>query len=128
VIAAARQGARAGYLTALGDDAFGEMFFDLWRSEGVDASRVIRDKDAPTGIYFVTHGPNGHVFSYRRAGSAASRMTPEALPVDYISQSKFLHVSGISQAISGTCCDTVFWPLRRRVPQACGYPSIPTFV
>jgi len=35
-------------------------------------------------------------------------MTPESLPVDYIKKTKFLHVSGISQAISPVACDTVF--------------------
>lgn len=108
VIAAARQGARAGYLTALGQDAFGDRFLELWRREGVDASRVPRDPSAHTGVYFVTHGPNGHVFSYMRAGSAASRLTPEALPLDYIGAAKFLHVSGIGQAISNSACDAVF--------------------
>ena len=32
------------------------------------------DADAPTGIYFVTHGAHGHEFSYLRRGSAAARM------------------------------------------------------
>ena len=57
---------------ALGDDAFGRMFLDLWRREGVDVSGVGIDADAPTGIYFVTHGARGHEFSYLRAGSAAA--------------------------------------------------------
>ena len=72
-IAAARLGARTAYVTRVGDDAFGRMFLELWRSEGVDTRGVVRDPDAPTGIYFVTHGANGHEFSYLRAGSAASR-------------------------------------------------------
>ena len=51
IIAAARQGARTGYVTALGDDVHGRMFLDLWRQEGVDTSRVRIDGSAPTGIY-----------------------------------------------------------------------------
>jgi 2-dehydro-3-deoxygluconokinase len=108
IIAAARQGASTGYLTALGDDAFGAMFIDLWKREGVDTRQVRLQPEAPTGIYFVTHGSAGHVFTYRRAGSAASRMTPDDLDAGYIASAKFLHVSGISQAISATACDTVF--------------------
>ena len=107
-IAAARQGARVGYLTALGDDAFGGMFRELWARENVDASRVIASATAPTGIYFVSHGEAGHVFTYRRADSAASLMVPDDLPADYIGRASFLHVSGISQAISASACDTVF--------------------
>ena len=30
-VAAARQGARAAYVTRLGDDAFGRLCLDLWR-------------------------------------------------------------------------------------------------
>lgn len=107
-IAAARLGARAAYVTRLGDDAFGRLFADLWRREGVDASGVGIDADAPTGIYFVNHGAGGHEFSYRRAGSAASRMRPADLPLAAIRAAKVLHLSGISQAISTSACDACF--------------------
>ena len=107
-VAAARQGASVGYLTALGSDAFGDSFMELWQREGVDASMVRRRDDAHTGVYFITHGPQGHVFSYLRAGSAASRMAPEDLPEDYLRSARVLHASGISQAISSSATDTVF--------------------
>jgi 2-dehydro-3-deoxygluconokinase len=106
-IAAARQGARAGYFTILGQDRFGDLLADLWRREGVDSSAVKRDATAPTGIYFVTHSAEGHHFHYYRAGSAASRMTPADLPRAYIAAAKILHVSAISQAISENACETV---------------------
>ena len=71
-VAAARQGASVGYLSRVGDDPFGHDLLDLWRAEGVDTTGVRVDPQAPTGVYFVTHGPEGHVFTYRRAGSAAT--------------------------------------------------------
>ena len=107
-IAASRQGANAGYVTALGADRFGDLLMDLWRREDVDACAVKRDPEAPTGIYFVTHSEAGHQFHYYRAGSAASRMTPADLPLDYIRGAKVLHASAISQAISESACETVF--------------------
>jgi 2-dehydro-3-deoxygluconokinase len=107
-IAAARAGARTTYLTRLGQDGFGDALVALWRREGVDTSGIERDTQAHTGIYFVTHGAKGHEFSYLRAGSAASRMTPQWLPRDLVAQSKILHVSGISLAISASARDTVF--------------------
>ncbi|MFJ4292490.1 sugar kinase [Cupriavidus sp. NPDC089707] len=107
IIAAARQGARCAYVTRLGDDEFGRMCLDLWRSEQVDTSGVVMDASAPTGLYFVHHGPGGHAFSYRRSGSAASRMQPSDLPVALIEGATWLHVSGISQAISASAADTV---------------------
>lgn len=108
VIAAARQGASTGYVTRLGADEFGRQLLDLWHREGVDATGVEIDAEAPTAVYFITHGPMGHVFSYRRAGSAASRLLPAGLPLNVIAGARFLHVSGISQAISANACDAVF--------------------
>jgi 2-dehydro-3-deoxygluconokinase len=107
-IAAARQGASAGYLTSLGQDWMGDAFLELWKSEGVDASKVTRHPTAPTGVSFVTHGPTGHKFDYLRKGSAASLMKPDGLPADYIAGARFLHVSAIGQAISAdarAACD-----------------------
>jgi 2-dehydro-3-deoxygluconokinase len=104
-IAAARLGAKSGYVTRVGDDAFGRMFMALWQREGVAIDGVHVDPDAPTGVYFVTHGAQGHEFSYLRAGSAASRMAPSNLPRDVIRGAKILHVSAISQAISASACD-----------------------
>ena len=99
---------RVGYVTRVGDDAFGRMLLDLWRAEGVDTGGVVADGRAPTGVYFVTHGAHGHEFSYLRAGSAASRMNVDTLPADVIRGATILHVSGISQAISASACDAVF--------------------
>jgi 2-dehydro-3-deoxygluconokinase len=107
-IAAARAGARVAYLTRLGPDIFGDELMALWQREGVDTSGIGRDDAAPTGIYFVTHGAQGHEFSYRRAGSAASLMTPQWLPTKIVRAARILHVSGISLAISQSARDTVF--------------------
>ena len=107
-IAAARLGARVGYVTRLGDDAFGRLFIDLWQREGVDTTGVAIDPEAATGVYFVTHGAAGHSFSYLRAGSAAARMQPSGLPVAVVRGARLLHASGISQAISAGACDAVF--------------------
>ncbi len=107
-IAAARLGGRAGYLSAVGSDPFGDWLIDLWRREGVDDRTVSRSAAAPTGIYFVTHGDAGHAFTYFRSGSAASRMTPRDLPLEALRAAKILHVSGISQAISDSACDAAF--------------------
>lgn len=108
VIAAARQGARVGYVTALGTDPFGDAFMQLWSREGVDTTGVRRNPEAHTGVYFVSHGATGHVFSYLRAGSAASRLGPQELPEGYLASARYLHISGISQAISSAACDATF--------------------
>jgi 2-dehydro-3-deoxygluconokinase len=107
-IAAARQGAQAGYLSAVGDDEFGNALLELWRSEGVDASAVATVAGAPTGLYFVTYDNGEHHFTFRRKGSAVSRLTPADIDTAAIARARMLHVSGISQAISDSACDAVF--------------------
>lgn len=107
-IAAARQGAAVGYISAIGTDAFGTALWDLWQAEGVDTTHVQRHPAAKTGIYFIMPHPSRRSFTYFREGSAASRLAPADMPADYIATAKILHVSAISQAISASACDAVF--------------------
>ena len=107
-VAASRLGGKVGYLSRLGDDEFGERCFRLWQREGIDTSQVVRDAGAPTGIYFISRKANKHYFTYYRKNSAACRMSPSNIPLDYIRQAKLFHVSGISQGISTSACDAVF--------------------
>lgn len=99
-IAAARQGARVGYVTALGADRFGDMYMDLWQGEGIDTSGVARDPAAPTAAYFIEPVAEGRDYTYYRKGSAASRMTPDSLPRQTIARARYLQTSAINQAIS----------------------------
>lgn len=108
IIAAARAGARTGYLSALGADANGALFRTLWDEEGVDHAHVIENRHAPTGMYFVTHGPGGHAFTFARAGSAASLYSAADVPIEAIRAAKALHLSGISLAISNSACDACY--------------------
>src|SRR3712207_3820428 len=80
-VAAARQGAKVAVFTALGGDFFGQDFLDLWGRESIDCSSVILRNDGRTGAYFISYGADGHVFSYARAGSAASLITAKELPL-----------------------------------------------
>jgi 2-dehydro-3-deoxygluconokinase len=111
-VAAARQGAKTAIFTALGGDSFGQDFLKLWKSEDIDTSSVILRKDGRTGAYFISYGEEGHVFSYARAGSAASLVTVEELPLTQIASARILHASGISQAISESCTDAVYAAMR----------------
>jgi 2-dehydro-3-deoxygluconokinase len=111
-VAAARQGAKAAIFTALGNDAFGRDFLRLWDREGIDRSSIILRDDGRTGVYFISYEEEGHVFSYARAGSAASLIGADELPLGQIAAARVLHVSGISQAISESCTDAVFSAIR----------------
>jgi 2-dehydro-3-deoxygluconokinase len=107
-VSAARQGARAGYVSALGDDVYGRMLRALWREEGVDDSGVAVDPAAFTAVYVVTHDDAGHHFSFFRQGSAASKLSAAQLPHARIAAARVLHVSGISMAISDAAREACF--------------------
>ncbi len=107
-IAAVRQGARVGYVTAVGRDMAGDSFLSLWRREGVDTTTVLRSDQHQTGVYFVTHDTAGHHFLHYRTNSAAAMMTPDDVPEPAIAAARILYVSGISQGISTSACDAVF--------------------
>ena len=104
-VAVARQRGQAGMLTRMGQDSFAEEILQLWERERIDTSRIIRDEEAPTGIYFISHGPSGHVFDYRRVGSASSRLKPSDIKKEHLQNVKILHLSGISLAISDNACE-----------------------
>jgi 2-dehydro-3-deoxygluconokinase len=107
-IAAARQGARVGYITAIGNDAPGGSLMALWAREGVDTSTVIRTDRALTAVYFVTHDERGHHFLHYRKDSPAALYAPADLPRQAIAAAKILFASGISQGISPSAADAVF--------------------
>ncbi|MCW3475793.1 sugar kinase [Limobrevibacterium gyesilva] len=107
-VAAARQGARVAYVTALGRDPAGDRFIELWQAEGVDSSAVLRSAERPTAVYFVTHGRNGHEFLYYRRDSAAAAIGPADVPEAVIARAKIFFASGISQGISASAADAVF--------------------
>lgn len=124
-IAAARQGAKVGYLTALGQDRFGDRIQHLWERENVDFSTVWRDPDAPTGLYVIDPDPAERHYSYFRAGSAASRYSPERLPATALAKAVVLHVSGITLAVSDELRASAFEAIRQ-VLEAGGKVSLDT--
>jgi 2-dehydro-3-deoxygluconokinase len=107
-IAAARQGASVGYITAIGQDAPGDSFMALWAREGVDTATVRRTDRALTGVYFVTHDAGGHHFLHYRKDSPAALYGPGDVPEAAIAAARIIYVSGISQGISSSAADAVF--------------------
>ncbi len=101
-IAAARQGAKVGYLGALGTDLFGDGIVAHWAAEGVDAASVRRNPAAPTGLNFVEPDPAARRFTYVRKGSAASLYGPDDLDLPALRAARVLHLSGITLAVSPT--------------------------
>ena len=112
LVAAARLGAGTGFISRVGDDPFAPFLLEAWRAEGIDVSHV-RLVEGFNGLYFISLLPGGErEFTYYRNGSAASTMTPRDLDPSYTGGARVLHVSGISQAISPSCRETVLAAVR----------------
>jgi len=107
-IAAARQGAKTAYITALGQDFAGESFMGLWQREGVDVGGVVRKSTHLTGVYFIFHGSKGHEFLHYRQNSAAAAFSFRDLPKEMLVHTRAFFTSGVSQGISNTAADAVF--------------------
>jgi 2-dehydro-3-deoxygluconokinase len=109
-IALSRLGLSAGWAGYLGDDEPGQLVLDRIRAEGVDTSQVRRIKEYPTGLYLREQvGADVRVYYYRQ-GSAASTMRRDAFAMDYLSDAKFVHLTGITPALSEDC--RILWAAR----------------
>jgi 2-dehydro-3-deoxygluconokinase len=97
----ARLGHRVGYFGRVGADSFGERIRQTLRSEGVDVSRLVDDHERPTGL-LIRDSPQGRPITveYRRAGSAATALAPDNLATELITDTRLLHVTGITAALS----------------------------
>jgi 2-dehydro-3-deoxygluconokinase len=111
-IALSRLGVSAGWVGLLGDDEPGQLVLDRIRAEGVDASRVRRLRDLPTGLYLREKiGEEVRVYYYRR-GSASSTMAPGTFDLEFLEGAEFLHLTGITPALSVDCREFVLWAAR----------------
>ena len=100
-IAMARLGHRVGWFSKVGEDEFGRYIMSTIRGEGVDVSRTTSDPSHMTGLIFKERFAhvNPNVYYYRK-GSAASILSVADLDEDYIRNTKILHVTGITLALS----------------------------
>ncbi|PFG39426.1 2-dehydro-3-deoxygluconokinase [Georgenia soli] len=96
----AELGVPTAWVSALGDDPLGDRVLAAIESSGVDTRWVVRDPCANTGVY--VKDPGAKVYYYRR-GSAASRLGPMHVSGWPVATARWVHVSGITPALSETC-------------------------
>jgi 2-dehydro-3-deoxygluconokinase len=108
-IGLARLGIPASWISVLGDDELGELVLHRLRAEGVDASAVRRVSDRPTGLYLREEVAGRLRVYYYRSGSAAATLSPNAFDPSILQGAAFLHLTGITGALSPECADFLPW-------------------
>ncbi|KHF39577.1 sugar kinase [Halalkalibacter okhensis] len=99
---------QVGWISRVGHDEFGKSVLSFIRGEGVDTSQVQLDSEAATGVFFKeVRNPKDVRVTYYRNGSAASRMSANDLDEEYLKKAKYLHLSGITPALSASCYEMV---------------------
>lgn len=78
-IAVARLGQRAGYITQLSTDLFGQRLRRHIEENGVD-TRFLATSDAPSTLAFVEHGETGNRYQFLANGSADFLYAADPLP------------------------------------------------
>ncbi|MFC5404247.1 sugar kinase [Cohnella soli] len=111
-IGLARLGHKVGWFGRLGDDPIGRNILKAVRGEGVDVSRATVADDAPTGLMLREQLSGKTSVYYYRKLSAASRLRPEHLDNGYIAQARYLHLTGITPALSESCRLSAFEAIR----------------
>jgi 2-dehydro-3-deoxygluconokinase len=99
----ADHGVSAHWVSALGDDPFGQQVLAHISASGVGVSAVRTDPDRPTGLLVKDPGREHTRVHYYRRSSAASAMGPHLLADEPVRGAALLHLSGITPALSASC-------------------------
>jgi sugar/nucleoside kinase (ribokinase family) len=95
-IGLARLGLRAGYVSRVGADPFGDEIVRTLRGEGVDVSRVARSAQRPTGLMVKElRSPADVRVHYYRQGSAATELDG----IGEVPSARHVHATGITLAL-----------------------------
>lgn len=99
--AAARLGARTGFIGVVGDDDFGICIRRRLEEDGLDTTHLRVSAEHTTGCAFVAYFADGSrrfIFHLRHA--AAGTLAPDDVQSGYFAGARFLHVMGSALALS----------------------------
>ena len=113
--ALARLGRRVGWVSRLPEHALGDSILRALRADGVDVSAVKRAPNERLGVYFIEYAaqPRSIQVIYDRADSAAARMRVDDVDWGYLLDTRALHLTGITAALSDACYAVVAQAIQR---------------
>lgn len=114
-VALARLGWRTGWISRMPDHSLSQAILRALRSDGVDVSAVKCVPDERLGTYFIEYAtpPRSTQVIYDRANSAASHMTSADIDWDYLLDTRVLHLTGITAALSESCYSLLVEAIQR---------------
>jgi 2-dehydro-3-deoxygluconokinase len=106
---------RCGWVGRLPDTALGDIVLRVLRTDGVDVSAVKRVAGERIGTFYIEYAsaPRSIQVIYDRADSAAAHMTAADVDWDYLLDTRVLHLTGITPALSASCYALVAEAIQR---------------
>ena len=98
-------GRRTGWVSRLPDSAVGRLVLRQLHATGIDTAAVVLAPDTRLGIYYAEFAgpPRAIQVIYDRANSAAATMTAADVNWDYLLNTRYLHLTGITPALNAGC-------------------------
>lgn len=94
--AVAKFGGTSSLITKVGKDAFGDFLLEQLAKSGVRTDKIVRTKEANTGLAFVSLLENGERdFSFYRNPSADLLLEESEVNADWFQQGDFLHFGSV---------------------------------
>jgi sugar/nucleoside kinase (ribokinase family) len=99
----AKLGGKSGFIGTVGEDDFGDCIINRLRKDNVDIKHIIKLEGVTTGTAFTTYFSDGsRKFIYHMSNAAPGCFSPEHINENYITSSKWLHISGNVLCFSNT--------------------------
>jgi 2-dehydro-3-deoxygluconokinase len=121
VVALSRLGRRCAWIGGLPNNPLGRLVTNHLRMAGVNLEQVVWS-EGRLGSYYIEFAapPRPIQVIYDRTDSCAARLQPEQVNWDYLLDSRLLHLTGITPAVSASCKAVVTEAISRA--RAAGVP------
>lgn len=105
MVALSRMGKRTAWVSRLQDNTLGRRIAGEITRYGVDTKKIVWTEEDRNEVFFVEYGssPRPIQVIYDREHSAVSKVKFEDLDMDYLLNTKIVHLTGIFAALSENC-------------------------
>lgn len=114
-VALSRLGRSCGWVGGLPQQAIGRLVTNHLRLANVNLDGVVWCQNKRLGTYYIefTGPPRPVTVIYDRADSCTSNLSPKQINWDYLLNSRLLHLTGITPALSESCRQVVIEAITR---------------